>query len=123
MKDMFLPFKDSQEGSSEYLFDFENEDETVFIKEISENEIDVCVGEQLIKIFELKTREDVPKLESFNYSIQDVWFSSYSDVVALTEFTNIDMYDTWKKILNATLVGRFELTMPTDIHDFVMENN
>ena len=99
MKDMFLPFKENQEGNKNYLFDFDNEDDVVAIKDISENEIDVCIVEQTIKLFWFRNLM-ISKLKTFKYNhSEDIWFSTFKEVYALTTFKKHEIFQPFSKFM------------------------
>lgn len=118
MKDMFLPFKENQDGNKIYLFDFDNEDDVVAIKDISENEIDVCVGEQTIKLFWFRCLDDFHKLKTFKYNhSEDIWFSTSKEIYALTNFKNHKIFQPFSKFMRN--ICRFNLPIPEDVDEFL----
>lgn len=118
MKNMFLPFKETQDGSKDFIYDFDNEDEVVSIKEISENEIDVCVSEQTIKLFWFRCLEDFHKLKTFNFDhSEDIWFSNFKSIYPLTVFEGHERFQPFSTFLEN--ICRFDLLMPEDVIDFI----
>lgn len=122
MKNMFLPFKDSKDGNSGFLFDFENEDDVVEIKEVSINEIDVCIGEQLIKLFWFRNLDDFHKLKTFKFNkSEDIWFSTYKEIYPLTEFKNHKSFQPFSKFMRN--ICRFNLQIPEDVDEYLFGGN
>lgn len=118
MKNMFLPFKETQDGSKDFIFDFETEDEVVVLKDISENEIDVCIGEQTIKLFWFRCLDDFHKLKTFKFDhSDDIWFSTFKSIYPLTEFKSHKSFQPFSTFMRN--ICRFDLPIPEDVDEFL----
>ena len=116
MEKLFKPFENTQEGHSEYLYNFKYKTDVVTIENVSEKEFLVVSKNQTIRIMLISNKtEDFDRLSSFKYRYKDIWFSEEDrngneSRYALTEFKGIKdagYWMPWKRFLRHYFMGRF----------------
>ena len=113
-KEIFYKFKETQEGSSEYDYYFEDLNDLVVVEDVSETHFILTINEQKIRVIQVITMLDVDILKTFDYLNEDIWLCNVEgnagnfEIRAFTEYTNIECYqNNFKRFITSLVSGRF----------------
>ena len=113
-KEIFYKFKETQDGSSEYDYNFEDLNDLVVVEDVSETHFILTINEQKIRVIQVITMNDVDILKTFDYLNEDIWLCNVEgnggqfEIRSFTEYKDIVKYENnFKKFVTALVSGRF----------------
>lgn len=116
-KEIFYKFKETQDGSSEYDYHFEDVNDLVVVEDVSETHFILTINEQKIRVIQVITMSDVELLKTFDYLNEDIWLCNVEgnggqfEIRSFTEYKDIECYqNNFKRFVTALVSGRFNFS-------------